>query len=144
MDLCCFGSRQGWMDLNAPSESGGFLCFEQRYFFKKQRKKQAKKRRKKTISKPVGTKMQGCPLTDVIEIFLLSLERDTRPGLAFYREGRDVWRVANLAFLFVLADWKSQRAICGGGQAKGKCRPGVERSGTNGATLAVGCNPASE
>ena len=99
MDLCHFESRQGWMDLNAPSESGGFLCFEQRYFFKKQRKKQAKKR-KKTISKPVGTKMQGCPLTDVIEIFLLSLERDTRPGLEFYYQGKHVRRVAKLVFFF--------------------------------------------
>ncbi len=46
MDLCRFGLRQGWMDLNAPSESDGLLCFEQRYFFQKTKKKNRQKERK--------------------------------------------------------------------------------------------------
>lgn len=60
MDLCCFGSRQGWMDLNAPSESSGLLCFEQRYFFQKTKKKTGKKERKPFPSQS-GRKCKAVP-----------------------------------------------------------------------------------
>jgi hypothetical protein len=99
MDLCRFKSRLGSIRFNSPLESGGLLCFEQFFFFQKQKKKQTKKKRK-NIDEPVGAKMQGCPLTDIIDSFLSLLKRDTRSGLAFYHQARHVWRLAKLVFFF--------------------------------------------